>query len=143
MTQQAPDRPAGPTITVHPHGELTSYFGRSYGGVPVPIEPGITIAGLLERLGVPAKEVWLVAKNGEQVQREDIVRRMSRLTQRECEVMERVADGKPNKVIAEELGLSPKTVEVHRARLMHKLEVDSLAQLMRIAILRERYTRQS
>jgi sulfur carrier protein ThiS len=70
MTQQAPDRPAGPTITVHPHGELTSYFGRSYGGVPVPIEPGITIAGLLERLGVPAKEVWLVAKNGEQVQRD-------------------------------------------------------------------------
>jgi two-component system response regulator FixJ len=50
-----------------------------------------------------------------------------------------VAEGKANKVIAEELGLSPKTVEVHRARLMQKLEVDSLAQLMRFAILGERY----
>jgi sulfur carrier protein ThiS len=70
MTQQQPHPQNGPTITVHPHGELTTYFGRSYGGVPVPIEPGITIAGFLERLGVPAKEVWLVAKNGEQVQRD-------------------------------------------------------------------------
>jgi sulfur carrier protein ThiS len=60
----------GPTITVHPHGELSVYFGRTYGGVPMPIEPGITIAGFLERLGVPAKEVWLVAKNGEQVKRD-------------------------------------------------------------------------
>ena len=70
MTQQLSNRPDGPTITVHPHGELTTYFGRSYGGVAVPIEPGITIAGLLERLGVPSQEVWLVAKNGEQVKRD-------------------------------------------------------------------------
>jgi sulfur carrier protein ThiS len=70
VTQQLPGDQAGPTITVHPHGELTTYFGRSYGGVPVAIEPGISIAGLLERLGVPADEVWLVAKNGEQVKRD-------------------------------------------------------------------------
>ena len=62
MTEQQP----GPTITVHPHGE----FGRSYGGVSVPVEPGITIADFLTRLGVPEKEVWLVAKNGEQVKRD-------------------------------------------------------------------------
>ena len=68
--QQLPGGQDGPTITVHAHGELTTYFGRSYGGVPVPIEPGISIAGFLERLGVPAKEVWLVAKNGEQVKRD-------------------------------------------------------------------------
>ena len=70
MTEQQPGAATGPTITVHPHGELTTYFGRSYGGVPVQIEPGITIEGFLERLGVPAKEVWLVAKNGEQVKRD-------------------------------------------------------------------------
>lgn len=70
MTQQAPGSQAGPTIVVHPHGELTTYFGRSYGGVTVPIEPGLTIDGLLERLGVPAKEVWLVARNGETVKRD-------------------------------------------------------------------------
>lgn len=65
-----PASPAAPTITVHPHGELSTYFGRSYGGVPIPIEPGITIEGLLERLGIPAKEVWLVAKNGDTVKRD-------------------------------------------------------------------------
>jgi sulfur carrier protein ThiS len=56
-----------PTITVHAHGELTTYFRRSYGGIKVPIEPGISIATFLERQGVPAKEVWLFAKNGETV----------------------------------------------------------------------------
>jgi sulfur carrier protein ThiS len=56
-----------PTITVHAHGELTTYFGRSYGGVQVAIEPGLTIAAFLERQGVPIKEVWLYAKNGETV----------------------------------------------------------------------------
>lgn len=70
MSSLPPTDPAGPTITVHPHGELSTYFGRSYGGVPVPIEPGITIERLLERLGIPAKEVWLVAKNGDTVKRD-------------------------------------------------------------------------
>jgi len=70
MTQQAPGSHSGPTITVHPHGELTTYFGRAYGGVPVAIEPGITIDHLIEQLGVPAGEVWLVAKNGETVKRD-------------------------------------------------------------------------
>jgi sulfur carrier protein ThiS len=70
MTQHQPGEQSGPTIIVHPHGELTTYFGRSYGGVPVAIEPGITIAELLERIGVPAGEVWLAAKNGETVKRD-------------------------------------------------------------------------
>lgn len=69
-TPRSADSQSGPAITVHPHGELTTYFGRSYGGVPVPIEPGITIDALLEQLGVPAGEVWLVAKNGETVKRD-------------------------------------------------------------------------
>jgi sulfur carrier protein ThiS len=65
--QQPQNGQSEPTITVHAHGELTTYFGRSYGGIQVPIEPGITIATFLERRGVPIKEVWLYAKNGETV----------------------------------------------------------------------------
>ncbi|MCC7368038.1 MAG: MoaD/ThiS family protein [Chloroflexi bacterium] len=65
MTTQTTGESAAPTITVHPHGELTVYFTRSYGGIDIPIEPGITIEALLDRLGIPRKEVWLVAKNGE------------------------------------------------------------------------------
>lgn len=68
--QQLPTGRAEATITVHPHGELTQYFGRSFGGVSVPIAPGVTIDALLEQLGVPAKEVWVVARNGETVKRD-------------------------------------------------------------------------
>ena len=70
MAEQASGALTGPTIKVHPHGELTTYFGRSYGGVPVPVEPGISIDEFLQRQGVPLDEVWLVAKNGEQVKRD-------------------------------------------------------------------------
>ena len=60
--------------------------------------------------------------------------RLATLTQREREVLDRVVDGKPNRLIAEELAISIKTVEAHRARLMEKLEVDSMAELMQVAL---------
>jgi RNA polymerase sigma factor (sigma-70 family) len=53
------------------------------------------------------------------------------LTAREKQVMNLVAEGKTNREIAEELFLSPKTVEIHRSRMMRKLKVDSLAYLVR------------
>jgi len=68
-------------------------------------------------------------------------KKLATLTKREREVMAMVVRGEANKVIAFELGLSEKTVEVHRARMMHKLNVASLAELVRAAAeLRERRT---
>ena len=58
--------------------------------------------------------------------------RIERLTPREREVMALVVAGKPNKVVASELGISQKTVECHRARVMSKLEVSSIAELVRL-----------
>jgi RNA polymerase sigma factor (sigma-70 family) len=58
--------------------------------------------------------------------------RLERLTPREREVMDLVVAGKANKVVAYELGISQKTVESHRARVMSKLEVQSLADLVRL-----------
>ena len=54
------------------------------------------------------------------------------LTPREKEVMDMIVTGKPNKVIAIDLGLSQRTVEVHRANVMDKLQVHSLADLVRL-----------
>jgi RNA polymerase sigma factor (sigma-70 family) len=68
-------------------------------------------------------------------QRADIAARMAELTPREHEVMAMVTDGKSNREIASTLGVSAKTVEVHRARVMDKMRADSLAELVRMALL--------
>ncbi len=68
------------------------------------------------------------------IQNESIDRRIASLTPREHEVMLRVTEGKPNKVIAHELNVSIKTVEVHRARMMEKMEASSVAELVKVTI---------
>jgi two-component system response regulator FixJ len=60
--------------------------------------------------------------------------RIAGLTPRERDVLGRLVDGRPNKVIAHELGISPRTVEIHRANLMEKLGCRSLAEAVRVAI---------
>jgi two-component system, LuxR family, response regulator FixJ len=65
---------------------------------------------------------------------DDAAERMAALSPREREVLELLIAGKPNKLIARDLGLSPRTVEVHRARLMARLGVGSLAEAVRLAV---------
>jgi two-component system response regulator FixJ len=59
---------------------------------------------------------------------------LTHLTPRERDVMELVIAGKPNKIIAADLDISPKTVEIHRGRVMEKLQADSVAELVRLAL---------
>ncbi len=65
---------------------------------------------------------------------DQIRRRLESLTRREREVMEMVVAGKLNKQIASELGINIKTVEGHRAQVMEKMQAESLAELVRLAI---------
>lgn len=63
----------------------------------------------------------------------DATVRLQALTPREREVLDGLADGLPNKTIAYDLGISPRTVEIHRANLMTKLGVRSLSEALRLA----------
>ena len=59
---------------------------------------------------------------------------LSRLTQRESQVLERIVAGRLNKQIADDLGISIKTVEAHRANIMEKLNANTVADLLKIAL---------
>jgi two-component system, LuxR family, response regulator FixJ len=60
--------------------------------------------------------------------------RLETLSERERQVLDGVVDGQPNKVIARELGISPRTVEIYRAKLMAKMHADNLAALVRMTL---------
>ncbi len=67
-------------------------------------------------------------------QRETLRQRYDSLTPREQEVLQLVPQGKANKVMAGDLGVSQRTVEIHRARVMEKMGAQSLAQLVRMVL---------
>src|SRR4051812_5539774 len=67
-------------------------------------------------------------------QAEAAARRLAQLTPREREVLEKMVEGKSTKEIARELGTSPRTIDVHRARVVQKLDVESLPDLVRLVL---------
>lgn len=73
----------------------------------------------------------------ESEQRSHFVDLLATLTAREREVMDLIVAGGHNRDIAAKLGISPRTVEVHKARVMHKLNVDGVAELVRYSLGRQ------
>ena len=70
----------------------------------------------------------------QRAEQEAVLARLALLTPREREVMDLVIVGELNKVIAPQLGISPKTVEFHRSHIMKKMKVDSVAELVALVI---------
>ena len=102
-------------------------------------------AGALDFIEKPVDNERLVelveaamTKDAEAAQRQEqaalLAGRLQRLTQREREVMEQVVAGRHNREIAADLGISPRTVEVYKARLMDKLDVRRVADLVKLAL---------
>jgi two-component system response regulator FixJ len=68
-------------------------------------------------------------------ERAEIKHRLSKLSAREKDVLTGLIEGRANKQIAFDLGISPRTVEIYRANLMNKMEADSLSDLVRMALV--------
>lgn len=122
-----------PVIILTGHGEVPSAVRAMKLGAFDFIEKPFSTQLLLDRIqqAIEAdEEARRVA-----AERSELAQRLARLTRREREVMERMVTGRSNRQIAEELGLSQKTVEFHRANVMQKLGADSLAETVRIAMI--------
>jgi FixJ family two-component response regulator len=118
-------------------------FITGHGDVPMAVEA--MQHGAFDFLQKPFREHLLIeriqcaleqdrASRDELTQLERIRRRLESLTPREREVLDLVTAGKPNKIMAVELHVSQRTVELHRARVMEKMGATSLAQLVRMVM---------
>lgn len=124
-----------PVIIITGHGDVPVAIRAMKAGACDFLEKPFSDQVLLERVRDALK---LDAQRREAVRAaEALAARRERLTPRESQVMDLVVQGRLNKQIASELGLSPKTVEVHRSHVMDKMEAPTLAALVRMAVALE------
>jgi FixJ family two-component response regulator len=125
------------------HSILPIIFVTGHGAVPMAVDA--MKEGAVDFIQKPYREEALLQKieaaleqDREQRktlgEKQEILRRVKSLTPREHEIMDRMIAGQANKVIAIELEISQRTVEIHRSRVMHKMGTHSLAHLVRMVL---------
>jgi len=121
-----------PFIVVTAHGDIPlAVRAMRAGAVDVlekPFRPAILLSAVERALALRADLETMDSEKSRSRQR------LEALSEREREVFERLAEGKASKVIAEELGISLRTVDGHRANVMHKLNVKNVGELVRMAL---------
>jgi two-component system response regulator FixJ len=124
-----------PTVMITGYANVPMAVQAMRSGAVYFLEKPVSRQALLERIQEAIDQD--AAARHEQARRAEVVARVTRLSQREREVMDLLIVGKHAKQIAAELGISEKTVAKHRARVFEKMEVDSIAQLVRQSWLLE------
>lgn len=125
------------------HSILPIIFVTGHGDVPMAVDA--MKEGAIDFIQKPYREEALLEKIEAALvqdrqqrktlgEKQEIVRRIKSLTPREHEIMDRMIAGQANKVIAIELEISQRTVEIHRSRVMHKMGTHSLAHLVRMVL---------
>jgi two-component system response regulator FixJ len=122
-----------PVIFITGHGTVPLAIAAMKAGAFDFIEKPLREDSLLESIERALR--WNDRAYDERLERATLQVRMALLTPREREVFELVAAGEPNKVIARHLGISFRTVELHRAHIVEKLQARSLSDLIRMAII--------
>lgn len=120
-----------PVVVMSAHGDIAMAVEAMRAGAVDFIEKPFEKAVLLSVIEAGIDR--LEAAGRRLARAEEARARLKVLTQREMDVMKGLVRGHPNKTIAYDLAISPRTVEIHRANLMHKLEVASLSEALRIA----------
>jgi len=121
-----------PVIFVTGHGDVPMAVTTMKKGAMDFIEKPFKeddLVSLVERMLDQARSSF--SQHQEQASRDAL---LSRLTTREAQVLERIVAGRLNKQIADDLGISIKTVEAHRANIMEKLNANTVADLLKIAL---------
>jgi len=121
-----------PIIFVTGHGDVPMAVDAMKEGAVDFIQKPYREEALLEKIEAALKQDLEQRKSLEEKQ--EIIRRIKSLTPREREIMDRMIAGQANKVIAIELEISQRTVEIHRSRVMHKMGTHSLAHLVRMVL---------
>lgn len=124
-----------PAVIMTGHGEVSVAVRAMKAGVFDFIEKPFKDQALLD-LVQQALAQCSQSRDGD-LHRSDVEARVRTLTPREREVMELVVQGKLNKVIAYDLGVSTRTVELHRARVMEKMRARTFSDLVRMAMVLE------
>ena len=122
-----------PVIVITGHGDIQLAVEAMKVGaadfLEKPFDDEVLLASVKSALGRLEKDAEREAE------RADLSSRLATLSAREREVLEGLVAGKPNKVIAFDLGISPRTVEIYRAHVMTKMNAGSLSELVRMALL--------
>ena len=119
-----------PIIFITGHGDVPMAVEAMQKGAVDFIQKPFRDQELLDRIGEALKTDQ--ERRSEREEKVEVRERIGKLTNREQQVLALVVTGKPNKVIAYELGVSQRTVEIHRARVMEKMQAKSLADLVRM-----------
>ena len=122
-----------PVVVMTAHGDVSTAVRAMKAGAADFVEKPFDDEALLAAVGAALGAARAPAAGVS----DDAAERIAALSPREREVLDQLVAGKPNKHIARDLGLSPRTVEVHRARMMARLGVGSLAEAVRLAVRAE------
>jgi two-component system response regulator FixJ len=124
---------SNPVIVMTAHGDIGTAVAAMRKGalnfIEKPFDPATIMLALEDAFA------FLSKTDGQRLRAASALARLENLTGRERDILEGLVAGQTNKIIAIKLGISPRTVEIHRANMMNKLGVTTLPEVLRIALV--------